>query len=76
MTAAFLLLSLSLTVAVGAQSGAGLDGAAAASQAARPARILYASDWAFPANQIYVADPAAGKPMGRVTFGPAPACRR
>lgn len=75
MTAAF-LLSLSLTVAVGAQSGAGLDGAAAASQAARPARILYASDWAFPANQIYVADPAAGKPMGRVTFGPAPACRR
>ena len=75
MTAAF-LLSLSLTVAVGAQSGAGLDGAAAASQAARPARILYASDWAFPANQIYVADPAAGKPIGRVTFGPAPACRR
>lgn len=70
------LVLIALAVAVCAQSGAGLDGVAAASETAGPARILYASDWAFPANQIYVADPAARKPIGRVTFGRAPACRR
>ena len=71
-----LLVLIALVVAASAQSGAGLDGVAAASETAGPARILYASDWAFPANQIYVADPAARKPIGRLTFGPAPACRR
>ncbi len=62
-------------VACGVFSRAGTD-AAAAPEANGAARILYASDAAYPANQIYVADPTGRKPIGRLTFGKAPPCRR
>ena len=40
------------------------------------ARILYASDAAFPSSEIYVADPNGRNPVGRLTFGKTPPCRR
>jgi hypothetical protein len=50
-------------------------GAVAVSSAGTP-RILYTSDVAYPANEIYVADPSRRKPVGRLTLGKAPPCRR
>lgn len=67
------VVAVALVAAVNSRAGADV---VATPGAVGAARILYASDSAYSANEIYVAEPTGRRPVGRLTFGKAPPCRR